>query len=84
MEELQRLSQFKGFGTSILNMSIPPNVSVSQILTHLQTELGTASNIKSPKNRKSVQDAVKSSIVFFKNWTKIPETGMAVYSGWYV
>lgn len=84
MEELYQLSQYRGHGTSIMNITIPPDTSVSQIVNHLQSELGTASNIKCARNRKSVQDAVKSAIVFFKNWKQIPDTGMAVYSGWYV
>lgn len=84
MENLHMLSKYKGFGTSILNLIIPPGTSVAQIVSHLQAELSTASNIKCSKNRKSVQDAIKSATIFFKNWKQIPDTGMAVYSGWYV
>lgn len=84
MEELQKLKTYKGSGTSILTLTIPSKTQVSDVINHLQQEIGTASNIKDKSNRKSVIDALKTSISFFRGWKTIPSNGMAVYAGWYV
>lgn len=84
MEELQKLTQYKGSGTSIVTLTIPAKTKVSDVIGHLQSEIGTASNIKDKCNRKSVQDALKTSIVFFRKWKTIPDNGIAVYAGRYV
>ena len=84
MEELQKLNQYKGSGSSIVTLTIPSRTKVSDVISHLQSEIATASNIKDKCNRKSVQDALKISIVFFRKWKTIPDNGMATYSGWYV
>lgn len=84
MEELQKLNKYKGSGTSIVTITIPAKTQVSDVVNHLQQEIGTASNIKDKCNRKSVIDALKTSISFFKGWKSIPDNGMAVYAGWYL
>jgi peptide chain release factor subunit 1 len=84
MEELQKLKSYKGSGTSIVTLTIPPKTQVSNIVTLLQQEMGTATNIKDKVNRKSVINALKTATVFFKTQKSIPHTGMAVFSGHYV
>jgi len=84
MEELAKLSNYKGTGTSIVTLTIPSSTRVSDVVAHMQSEIGTAANIKDKSNRKSVQSALKISIVFFRKWKTIPDNGMAIYAGQYV
>lgn len=84
MEELQKLNCYKGSGTSIVTLLVPAKTMISNVVNHLNQEIGTASNIKDKSNRKSVIDALKSSIVFFQKMKTIPSTGIATFSGWYV
>jgi peptide chain release factor subunit 1 len=84
MEELQKLKTYKGSGTSIVTLTVPFKTQVSDVVNHLQQEIGAASNIKDKCNRKSVIDALKISISFFRGWKIIPTNGLAVYAGWYV
>lgn len=84
MEELQRLKNCKGSGTSIVTLMIPSRMKPHQVTSHLDSEIGTASNIKDKGNRKSVIDALKTSISFLRSVKSIPSTGMAIYAGWYL
>lgn len=84
MDQLHKLKKCKGTGTSIVTLIIPPTMKVCQVTNHLSDEISTASNIKDKCNRKSVIDALKTSISFFKNVKNIPDTGLAIYAGWYV
>ncbi len=84
MEELQKLKTYKGSGSSIVTLLIPPKMKVCQVVSHLNTEICTASNIKDKCNRKSVIDALKTSVSFYRSMKTIPDTGIATYSGWYV
>ena len=83
MDELQMLKNCKGTGTSIVTLLIPPKMRPHQVVAHLDDEISTASNIKDKGNRKSVIDALKTSISFYRNLKSIPVTGMATYAGWY-
>lgn len=84
MEELQKLKNYKGTGTSIVTLLIPSRMKPHQVTTHLEGEIGTASNIKDKGNRKSVIDALRTSISFLRNIKSIPCNGMAMYAGWYL
>jgi peptide chain release factor subunit 1 len=84
MEDLNRLQRYKGTGTSIVTLIIPVKCQISHINTHLIKELATAKNIKDKNNRKSVIDALKSSLEFFRGLKSIPSNGLATFTGWYV
>jgi peptide chain release factor subunit 1 len=84
MNELQKLKNYKGTGTSIVSLTIPSKTQICDVTNHLQQEICSASNIKDKSNRKSVIDALKTSISFFRGWKTIPNNGVATFAGWYV
>jgi len=75
------LDEAKGNGTSMISLILPPKSQISQTQTMLQTEYGTASNIKSRVNRQSVLGAITSAQQRLKLYTKVPPNGLIVYTG---
>ena len=84
MLNIDTVRKYKGSGTSIVNLIVPPKMQIGQLMSHLTTEIGTATNIKDKGNRKSVIDALKSSMQFFKGVNAIPDNGIPTFSRWYV
>jgi peptide chain release factor subunit 1 len=50
-------------------------------MTDLRNEYGTAVNIKSKTTRKNVQDALTKAMERLKLFNKVPETGLAIFTG---
>lgn len=75
------LNEAKGNGTSMISLILPPKSQISQTQTMLQTEYGTASNIKSRVNRQSVLGAITSAQQRLKLYNKVPPNGLIVYTG---
>lgn len=59
----------------------PPRSQISQATGMLQTEYGTASNIKSRVNRLSVLAAITSTQQRLKLYNRVPPNGLVVYCG---
>jgi len=78
---IKMLDEAKGNGTSMISLILPPKSQISQTQTMLQTEYGTASNIKSRVNRQSVLGAITSAQQRLKLYTKVPPNGLIVYTG---
>ncbi|KYH41666.1 MAG: peptide chain release factor 1 [Candidatus Bathyarchaeota archaeon B26-2] len=78
---LERLSAKEGRGTELVSLYIPPGRQVSEVISMLKDEWGTASNIKSNTTRKNVQDAIVRVIQRLKLFKKVPETGLAIFCG---
>ena len=78
---IKMLNEAKGNGTSMISLILPPKSQISQTQTMLQTEYGTASNIKSRVNRQSVLGAITSAQQRLKLYTKVPPNGLIVYTG---
>jgi peptide chain release factor subunit 1 len=78
---IKMLNDAKGNGTSMISLILPPKSQISQTQTMLQTEYGTASNIKSRVNRQSVLGAITSAQQRLKLYTKVPPNGLIVYTG---
>lgn len=75
------LNEAKGNGTSMISLILPPKSQVAQTQSMLQTEYGTASNIKSRVNRQSVLGAITSAQQRLKLYTKVPPNGLIIYTG---
>jgi len=54
------LESSQGAHTSLITLLIPPGTQQTRVTKLLTNEIGTAANIKSTTNRKSVIDAIKS------------------------
>jgi len=78
---LDSLSAKEGRGTELVSLYIPPGRQISEIISMLKQEWGTASNIKSDTTRKNVQDAIVRVIQRLKLFRSVPETGLAIFCG---
>jgi len=58
---IKRLDEAKGNGTSMISLIIPAKKAITDITKMLNDEQGTAVNIKSNVNRKSVLTAITSA-----------------------
>lgn len=81
-KKLKRLGQFRGHGTELISLYVPPNADRSNVMGQLSDEMSQSSNIKSPTTRKNVQGALKRISQFLKVIDfKIPKNGLAVFCG---
>lgn len=78
---VKELTNYKGNGTSMISLIIPPGSQIGLTNKMLTTELGTASNIKSRVNRQSVMSAITSTQAKLKLYSRIPKNGLVIYCG---
>jgi len=78
---LKYLQNARGNGTSMISLILPPKDQISRAARLLMEEYGTASNIKSRVNRLSVLGAITSAQQRLKLFTRLPDNGLAVYTG---
>jgi peptide chain release factor subunit 1 len=78
---LEQLESLQGRGTELVSVYIPPGKQVSEAMTDLRNEWGTAVNIKSKTTRKNVQDALTKVMERLKLFKQIPPTGLAIFAG---
>ncbi|KAJ2555379.1 translation termination factor eRF1 [Coemansia sp. D1744] len=78
---IKTLEAARGSGTSMISLAIPPKQQISQVVTMLTEEFGTASNIKSRVNRQSVLSAITSAQHRLKLYPRTPPNGLVVYCG---
>ncbi|MDH5461822.1 MAG: peptide chain release factor aRF-1 [Candidatus Bathyarchaeota archaeon] len=78
---LKTLASKEGRGTELVTLYVPPGRQISEVMTMLRNEYGTASNIKSDTTRKNVQDAITKTQQRLKLFKKIPKTGLVIFSG---
>jgi len=81
-KKLRGLSKFKGKGTELISLYLPPDVDRSLVTGQLTEEMSQSSNIKSPTTRKNVQGALRRVQNFLKTINfKLPENGLVVFCG---
>ncbi|KAI5170776.1 peptide chain release factor subunit 1 [Nematocida sp. LUAm3] len=78
---LKKLQNARGNGTSMISLILPPKDQISRANKLLMEEYGTASNIKSRVNRLSVLGAITSAQQRLKLITRVPDNGLAIYTG---
>jgi peptide chain release factor subunit 1 len=78
---IKKLDEAKGNGTSMISLIIPPKKAITDITKMLNDEQGTAVNIKSNVNRKSVLTAITSARERLKLYNKTPPNGLILYTG---
>lgn len=78
---LKYLQNARGNGTSMISLILPPKDQISRASKLLTEEYGTASNIKSRVNRLSVLGAITSAQQRLKLITRVPDNGLALYTG---
>ncbi len=81
-KKLKKITQFKGSGTELISLYLPPDADRSSVTGQLTEEMSQSSNIKDQKTRKNVQGALKRIINFLKQIDfELPKKGMVIFSG---
>lgn len=75
------LESARGMGTSVISVYMTPKEQISGMVAKLNTEYGTASNIKSHTNKLSVQSAITAALGRLKQIPRVPQNGLLLYSG---
>ncbi|RJS84922.1 peptide chain release factor 1 [Candidatus Bathyarchaeota archaeon] len=78
---LENLASKEGRGTELISLYVPPGRQISEVVSMLKEEWGTASNIKSNTTRKNVQDAIVKVIQKLKLFKTVPENGLVIFCG---
>ena len=78
---LNTLANKEGRGTELISLYVPPGKQISEVMSMLRDEYGTASNIKSTTTRKSVQDAIVKVQQRLKLFKETPENGLVIFCG---
>jgi peptide chain release factor subunit 1 len=78
---LNTLATKEGRGTELVSVYVPPGKQISDVLTMLRDEYGTASNIKSTTTRKNVMDAIVKVQQRLKLFKEPPEKGLVIFCG---
>jgi len=78
---LEMLKSKEGRGTQLISLYIPPGRRISDVMSMLRQEYGTAANIKSDTTRKNVQDAIVKVMQRLKLFKEVPDTGLVILCG---
>jgi peptide chain release factor subunit 1 len=78
---LKELTRHRGRHTELVSVYVPAGYDLNAIINHLQTEQGTAGNIKSKQTKTNVQDALERMIQHLKGIVRTPPNGLVAFSG---
>ena len=78
---LDMLKSKEGRGTQLISLYIPPGRRISDVMSMLRQEYGTAANIKSDTTRKNVQDAIVRVMQRLKLFRETPPNGLVIFCG---
>jgi len=79
--KLEELDSYRGKGTELITLYIPPDRNIADIANQLREELSQASNIKSKQTRTNVITGLEAILNRLKLYRKPPEHGMVILSG---
>jgi len=78
---LDTLAKKEGSHTELITLYVPPGKQISDAITMLRDEYGTASNIKSTTTRKNVQEAIVKVQQRLKLFKDSGEKGIVIFCG---
>ena len=78
---IKELESIRGRHTELVSVYIPAGYDLNKIITHLEQEQGTATNIKDARTRKNVIDSLEKAIRHLRLFKKNPENGLAIFAG---
>lgn len=78
---LNTLGKKEGRATELITLYVPPGKQISDAITTLRNEYGTASNIKSTSTRKNVQEAIVKVQQRLRLFKAPPENGLVIFCG---
>ncbi len=79
--KLEELERYKGRGTELITLYIPPGKNIADVSNQLRSELSQAENIKSKQTRTHVIAGLEAILQRLKMFKKPPEHGMVIVSG---
>ncbi|MET1124965.1 MAG: peptide chain release factor aRF-1 [Archaeoglobaceae archaeon] len=79
--KLEELERYKGRGTELITLYIPPGKNIADVANQLREELSQAQNIKSKQTRTNVLAGLEAILNRLKLFRKPPEHGMVIFSG---
>ncbi|WP_456369092.1 peptide chain release factor aRF-1 [Geoglobus sp.] len=79
--KLEELEKYKGRGTELITLYIPPDKNIADVASQLRNELSQAQNIKSKQTRTHVMAGLEAILQRLKYFKKPPENGMVIISG---
>jgi len=81
-ETVKELESYRGRHTELISILIPAEFNINNVVKQIDTEKGTAENIKSKNVRKAVLDALERISRQLKViGQKLPANGLAMYAG---
>jgi peptide chain release factor subunit 1 len=80
-ETVKELESYRGRHTELITVLVPAGTTLTQVGKQIETEKGTAANIKSKNTRKSVIDALEMISRKMKLIQQTPANGLAIYCG---
>lgn len=78
---IKELESHSARHTEFVTVYVPAGYDLNKVMTQLQQEQGTATNIKSAQTRSNVIDALEKMIQHLKLFKHTPPNGLAVFSG---
>ncbi len=78
---IEDLGSYRGMGTELVTLYVPPTRQISDAMQMLRDELGQASNIKSKQTATAVSSALTSMMARLKVWNRTPPNGIAAFVG---
>jgi peptide chain release factor subunit 1 len=79
--KVEELAKFRGRGTELISVYVPPDRAISMVTGSLQSEYSQAGNIKSRQTRTHVQWALESILNKLKAYRVPPGHGLAIFVG---
>jgi len=78
---VKELSSYRARHTELISVYIPAGYNIDLVVNQLNSEAGTARNIKSSTTRKNVIAALEKMIGQLRLYKKTPPNGLAIFSG---
>jgi peptide chain release factor subunit 1 len=78
---LEELESYRGVGTTLVTLYVPPTRQLSDVAAMVRNEIGQASNIKSKSTQDAVTSALTSIAARLKNYKETPKNGLAIFVG---
>ncbi|MCD6383082.1 MAG: peptide chain release factor aRF-1 [Thermoplasmata archaeon] len=80
-KKLDELKRYRGRGTELISLYVPPNKQISDVANYLREEYSQSMNIKSKTTRKNVTSAIESILSRLRTMRRVPENGIVFFVG---
>jgi len=80
-KKLDELKRYRGRGTELISLYIPPTKQISDVANYLRDEYSQSMNIKSKSTRKNVTSAIESILSRLRTMKRVPEKGIVFFVG---